>query len=61
MISRYVIFEELYLSSTLDLTMDKLRDELVELYARVLKYLAKANHHFGKSTLCRPKGVFPAL
>lgn len=43
LISRYAIFEMLYLDSeTLSETQNKLRESLVELYERVLKYQAEA-------------------
>ena len=49
MISRYAIFEELYLQSASS-AANKLKGALVQLYAATMIYLSKAKSYFDQNT-----------
>jgi hypothetical protein len=51
LITRYTIFEKIYIRATLAAeVIDKLRDSLVNLYAVVLEYLCRAQRYYGHRT-----------
>jgi HD superfamily phosphohydrolase len=54
LISRYAIFEDLYLHPQLK-SYTGLERALTELYRRVLKYLSKAKRFYSKSTSGMPR------
>lgn len=56
LISRYAIFEELYLHNQLS-SFDGLERTLIELYATVLLYLSKARCYYDQNTVCTLKRV----
>src|SRR5205814_10309464 len=51
LVSRYAIFEELYLHNQLS-SFDGLERALVELYTTVLLYLSKARRYYDQNTAC---------
>jgi len=60
MISRYAIFEDIYLRRP-SMATEELQDALIGLYAAVLLYLSRAKSFFEQSTPKRMiKGVFIA-
>jgi hypothetical protein len=54
LVSRYAIFEDLYLHHQLS-SFDGLERSLIELYATVLMYLSKARCYYDQSTACTLK------
>ena len=52
MISRYAMFEEIYLCRTSSST-DELKEALTRLYASILLYLSKAKSFFEQKTACK--------
>ena len=49
LITRYAIFEDLYLQRT-STVVDQLSQSLVNLYAAVLKYLSEARRYYSQNT-----------
>ena len=53
LISRYAIFEQLYLNHQQMLSSGEIQHNLVELYSTVLLYLSKAKRYYEQSTASR--------